>query len=73
MIDNPNPNNFYSPEEMVAREKYIPKIKADLLKELEDLTNKIKNEQAFPHGNMDLEFISKTLSGIEKILDNWYY
>lgn len=31
MIDNPNPRNFYTQEEMSEREKFIPRAKSLLL------------------------------------------
>lgn len=73
MIDNPNPRNFYSEQEMISRENYIPKLKNQLLSKLEDLRNKIENEEPFPHGNMDIKFLSDVDDRLEEILNNWYY
>lgn len=73
MIENPNPNNFYSPKEMEDRKNYIPKMKSSLLEKINDLKNKIENEEAYPHGNMDLESLCKISDNIDAILSNWYY
>lgn len=73
MIDNPNPRNFYSKQEMIDRENYIPKLKNQLLSKIEDIKNKIENEERFPHGNMDIEFLSDVDDKLEDILNNWYY
>lgn len=73
MIDNPNPENFYSSMEMIDREKYIPKMKSDLLDKLKDLTTIIETEEPFPHGNMNLDFLCEISDKIEEILNNWYY
>ena len=50
MIENPNPRSFYSPQEMVDRQNYIPKMKSDLLDKLNDLKNKI---ESFYKNNID--------------------
>jgi hypothetical protein len=73
MIENPNPGNFYSAKEMADREKFIPKIKLDLLEKLKDVTNKIETEEPFPHGNMDLDFVVEVSDRIDSILNAWYY
>jgi hypothetical protein len=73
MIENPNPKNFYSSDEMVNRGKHIPKMKSDILDKLKDLTKKIETEEPFPHGNMDLDFLCGVSDRIETILNTWYY
>jgi len=74
MIDNPNPRNFYSEKEMVDRQNYIPTLKENLLKHLEDLTNKIKNEEPFPEDvNLDVDVLVEFDDAIENILNYWYY
>lgn len=73
MIENPNPRNFYSSQEMIDRQNYIPKMKSDLLKKLKDLTNKISTEEPFPHGNMDLDFLCDVYDDIDELLNNWDY
>lgn len=73
MIDNKNPRNFYSLDEMSDRQNYIPKMKSDLLNKLNDLKVKIETEEPFPHGNMDLEFLLDVHDKIEEVLTNWYY
>jgi hypothetical protein len=73
MIDNPNPSNFYSKKEMLDRQKYIPVIKEKFLKNLEDLKNKIINEEPFPHGNIDLEILCEFDDTIQELLNNWHY
>jgi len=73
MIDNPNKNNFYSPEEMVDRQNYIPILKENLLRHLEELTKKIQNEEPFTHRNMNLDDLGDIDSQINEILNNWYY
>jgi hypothetical protein len=73
MIENPNPRNFYSPEEMSKRQEFIPVMKKRLLEKLEDLTNKIKEEEPFPHGDMSLDDLSEFDDAIDRILNNWYY
>lgn len=73
MIENPNPRNFYSEKEMIDRQNNIPKMKSDLLKNLDDLRNKIDKEEPFPHGNMDLDFLCRVNDEIDEILNSWYY
>jgi hypothetical protein len=73
MIENLNPNNFYSLDQMFERQKYIIKLKSDLLKKLKDLTNKIESEEPFPHGNMDFDGLCTIHDGINEILNAWYY
>jgi hypothetical protein len=73
MIDNPNPRNFYSENEMLDRQKYISTLKNQLLEKIKDLTTKIENEEPFPHGNMDLDFLSEVDGSIDSILNAWYY
>ena len=73
MIDNPNPRNFYSPQEMIVRQNYIPTMKSNLLKHLKDLTEKIEKEESFPHGNLDLDILAEMDDRINEILNNWYY
>ncbi len=48
MIENRNPNSFYSFDQMIERQKYITTLKSDLLEKLKDLTNKIETEEPFP-------------------------
>ena len=55
------------------KQKYIPKYKKDLLTKINDLKNKIENEEPFPHGDIDLDFLIETSDRIEEILNNWYY
>lgn len=73
MIDNPNTRNFYSQQEMVDRQDAIPKMKSDLLSKLNELTDKIKAEEPFPHGNMDLDFLCEVSDKIDEVLNNWHY
>ena len=73
MIDNPNPRNFYSEKEMIDRQNYIPTAKENLLKHLEELASKIKDEEPFPHGNLELDVLIQFDDAIEDILNNWYY
>jgi hypothetical protein len=73
MIENPNPKNFYSQGEMNQRQEVIPKIKKRLLEKLEDLSNKIKEEEPFPHGNMSLDDLCEFDDRIDQILNCWYY
>lgn len=73
MIENPNPNNFYLSKEMIDRQNYIPKMKYDLLKKLDDLKNKIETEEPFPHGNIDLDFLCEVSDKLDELLNAWYY
>lgn len=73
MIDNTNPWKFYSEQQMMDRENYIPKLKNNLLSKLEDIRIKIENEEPFPHGNIDIEFLSDLDDRLDDILNNWYY
>ncbi len=73
MIENLNPENFYSTKEMDDRQNYIPKLKSILLEKLKDLTCKIETEEPFPHGNMDFEFLCEVDDRIDEILNGWYY
>lgn len=58
---------------MIERQNYIPEMKRILLDHLHDLTNKIKTEEAFPHGNLDLDKLGEIDDEIDNILNNWYY
>jgi len=73
MIDNPNPSNFYTPDEMEQRENYIPNAKLNLICDLKELLEKIENEEPFPHGNITIDNIVNFNDSIEDILGNWYY
>lgn len=73
MIDNPNPNNFYSEQEMLDRENYIKVKKAMVIENLKDIIGKIENEEPFPHGNIDFDKLCNFDDTIEDILENWYY
>lgn len=73
MIENPNTENFYSSQEMINRQNYIPKMKSILLEKINDLKSKIETEEPFPHGNMDLDVLCEISDRIEEILNNWYY
>lgn len=73
MIDNPNPNNFYNPDEMSKRLEFIPVIKQRILDKLEDLSDKISNEEPFPERNLDIDYLCILDDELEKILNSWYY
>lgn len=73
MIDNPNPNGFYTDREMVDRRIHISNVKLRLLKNLIDLTNKIKDEEPFPDGNIDLDELVEINDGVGNLLSKWCY
>ncbi len=58
---------------MESREKYIPKLKEKVLEQLSDLTDKIENEEPFPHGNIDIDTLCEIKDELDRILNNWYY
>lgn len=73
MIENPNPNNFYSIDEMNGREMLIPKAKEDVLKKLGDLKTKIEKEEPFPEKNQNLDELVEIGDIIDQALNKWYY
>ena len=38
-------------------QNYIPGLRKRILEHLEDLKNKIKNDEPLPHGNQDMELL----------------
>jgi len=72
MIDNLNKHN-YDEAQMKQRQEFIATVKANVLRRLADLTDKIQNEEAFPHGNQDLDFLCEVDDRIDRILNAWYY
>lgn len=72
MIDNINVHN-YDEAQMKQRQDFIPTVKANVLKRLKDLTEKIETEEAFPHGNMDLDTLCDIDGRLDNILRGWYY
>ena len=73
MIDNPNPNNFYNPDEMSKWLEFIPVIKQRILNKLEDLSDKISNEEPFQERNLDIDDLCILGDELEKILNRWNY
>jgi len=65
--------NFYTDEEKQERKDYVPKIRKDILKQLKDLKDKIKNNEELPHGEQDIDLLVGIHDRIEECLNNWYY
>lgn len=71
MIDNKNPNNFYSPSEMKLRKESIPKDKKAIREKLLDLMDKIDNEVPFPYGNQSVDTLGGVKDELDNLLDKW--
>jgi hypothetical protein len=65
--------SFYTPEEEQQRKDFIPLIRENILKKLEDLKTKIENNEGFPHGNQDIDTLVQIDNNIEECLNNWCY
>lgn len=48
-------------------------IRDRLVKQLEDLLSKIKDNEPMPHGPQDLKFLCDIEDEIENCLNAWYY
>ncbi len=64
---------FYTPEEEKKRLEYIPPIRQQILKHLDDLRKKIETNENFPHGEQDIDSLVRIDDNIEECLNNWYY
>jgi len=73
VIDNPNPNNFYNKDDMASRQASITKLKHDLLRKINDLSEKIQNEEPFPHGNITVDNLVEFGDSLDEVLNNWHY
>ena len=73
MISNPNPNNFYSIEEMLARKQSVKHVKDNLIKDIKSLQNKIKREEAFPEKNISIDDLVEISDVIDGLLSKWNY
>lgn len=73
MIDVENAHGFYSKQEMEDRIKSIPKLKEDLIKDLEEVIEKIKNEEPMPERNISIEDLVRFGDLVDEILNYWYY
>lgn len=73
MIDNPNPNNFYSKQEMKSRAKSIPDIKLNVLAKARLIYLKIEKEEPFPESNIDLDSLVEISDSLDNILSRWSY
>ena len=54
-------------------QNYIPVLRKRILEHLEDLKNKIENDESLPHGNQDIGLLIGIDDHIEECLNNWYY
>ena len=54
-------------------EKYILTIKKQILEDLEDLRNKIENNESTPEKEQDINMLVEISDNIEACLNNWYY
>ena len=73
MIDVENKRGFYSDQEMEARIKYAPKLKEDLIRDLEEVIEKIKNEEPMPERNISIDDLVRFGDLVDEILNYWYY
>ena len=54
-------------------EKYILTIRKQILEDLEDLRNKIENNEPTPEKEQDINMLVEISDNIEACLNNWYY
>lgn len=73
MIDVKNTRGFYSDQEMNYRVKAIPKLKEDLIKDLEEVIEKIKNEEPMSERNISIDDLVRFSDLVDEILNYWYY
>jgi hypothetical protein len=73
MIDVENTRGFYSDQEMDDRVKAIPKLKEDLIRDLEEVIEKIKNEEPMPERNINIDDLVRFGDLVDEILNCWYY
>lgn len=73
MITNPNPNNFYSKEEMEYRQNYIPRKKQQLIDRIDVLKKYLSDETPFPESEISIDNIVDISTDIEEIINRWEY
>jgi hypothetical protein len=73
MIDVENTRGFYSDQEMDDRVKAIAKLKEDLIRDLEEVIEKIKNEEPMPERNISIDDLVRFGDLVDEILNCWYY
>ena len=54
-------------------ENYNEKLRSDILKDLDDLRNKILNNEPCPEKEQDINMLVEISDKIEECLNNWYY
>ena len=52
---------------------YKDELREKLLSKIEDLQSKIKNNEDFPHGSQDIDFLVEVSDNIDECLNAWYY
>lgn len=57
----------------VVDARYIDSLRKKMVESLNDLTDKIKNDEDFPHGKQDVHSLVKISDLIDECLSNWYY
>lgn len=63
----------FTHEEELEREKYIPVIRKRILENLDDLRDKIKNNEDFPENKQNIDDLIEINDYIENCLNKWYY
>ena len=63
----------FTAEEEQERKKYIPVIRKRILEHIDDLRDKIKNNEDFPESQQTIDDLIEIDDYIENCLNKWYY
>lgn len=63
----------YEQEQEREREKYIHIIRKRILENIDDLRDKIKNNEDFPESKQNIDDLIEIDDYIENCLNKWYY
>jgi len=58
---------------MDNKQEYMVSLRKRILKDLEDLKEKITTNEKLPEKEQDVDFIISISDKIEECLNNWYY
>jgi len=64
---------FYTEDEEKDRQNYIPILRNRIIEHLNDLKDKIENNEPLPHGDQDIDLLCDIETRIDECLNNWYY
>ena len=53
--------------------EHIDRLRVGILENLEDLMDKIMNNEELPHGEQDISLLIEIDEKIDECLNNWYY